>query len=69
MMVNEQEVKSIQKVIAQQQQLLLPLIHIYWMLMVLTNYFSMDFVGVGPLLVVAAEFDVVLKLNEFLLLQ
>jgi hypothetical protein len=66
MMVNEQEVKSIQKVIVQQQLPLLPLIYIYWMLLVRANYFSMDFVFVvDQVFVVAVELDFVLKMDEF----
>jgi hypothetical protein len=63
--VNAQEVISIQKVIGQQQQLLLSLKHIYWLLMALTNYFSMEFAVVDRLFVVVVEFDFVSKPNEF----
>jgi hypothetical protein len=72
MMENEQEVISIQKVIGQQQLLLLlSMRHIYWLLMVLTNYFSMAFVVVDRLfvVVVVVEFDFVLMATESLLLH
>jgi hypothetical protein len=66
MTMTEQEVIWVQKVIGQ-QHLLLPLRHIYWLLMVSTNYFSMVFVVVVDRLfavvVVVVEFDFVLLLN------